>query len=97
MTVIFLLAMWSRRWRESGQTLVEYGMIVTLLAIAAVVILSLVGGERGRSVYQRLQRLSGRCKAVTRPALESGTPGTGFELQYPGINRKGDSRDEQTA
>jgi Flp pilus assembly pilin Flp len=30
---------------EEGQTLVEYGLIVTLLAMAAVVILSLVGKD----------------------------------------------------
>jgi Flp pilus assembly pilin Flp len=44
-TVSFLSTIWSRRSSESGQTLVEYGMIVTLLAMAAVVILGIVGGN----------------------------------------------------
>jgi len=30
---------------ESGQTLVEYGLIVALLSIAAIVILSTLGGD----------------------------------------------------
>lgn len=39
----FLLRL--RPSREQGQTLVEYGLIVTLLAMAAVVILTALGGD----------------------------------------------------
>jgi Flp pilus assembly pilin Flp len=31
--------------RESGQTLVEYGMLVTLLAMAVVLVLTVVGQD----------------------------------------------------
>ena len=34
-----------RRRHEAGQTLVEYGLLLTLLAMAAVVILGSVGGD----------------------------------------------------
>jgi Flp pilus assembly pilin Flp len=49
MTIIYLIkdALINAFGREAedGQTLVEYGMIVSLLAIAAVVILSTVGQD----------------------------------------------------
>jgi Flp pilus assembly pilin Flp len=35
----------SRRPSESGQTLVEYGLLVTLLAMAAILILGVVGQD----------------------------------------------------
>ena len=33
------------RCREAGQTNVEYGMIVTLIGVASMTVLMLVGGE----------------------------------------------------
>ncbi len=36
---------WSMSHDEEGQTLVEYGLIVALLSIAAIAILGLLGGS----------------------------------------------------
>ncbi len=36
---------WSNTHGDEGQTLVEYGLIVALLSIAAIVVLGLLGGS----------------------------------------------------
>ena len=36
---------WSANHDEEGQTLVEYGLIVALLSIAAIAVLGLLGGS----------------------------------------------------
>jgi pilus assembly protein Flp/PilA len=40
-----LMAKFQEVKEEAGQTLVEYGLIVALLSIAAIVILSTLGGD----------------------------------------------------
>lgn len=42
-------------WEEEGQGMVEYGLILALVAVAAVVTLGLMGGEVNK-ILERVQK-----------------------------------------
>jgi Flp pilus assembly pilin Flp len=44
MNQLLMRAFWHLRYREDGQTLVEYALILGLVSIAAVTILNVIGG-----------------------------------------------------
>jgi Flp pilus assembly pilin Flp len=44
MTPLLVRAFWSLRFREEGQTLVEYALILVLVSTAAFTLLNAIGG-----------------------------------------------------
>ncbi len=44
MTQLLMRAFWRLRYREEGQTLVEYALILVLVSTAAFTLLSAIGG-----------------------------------------------------
>jgi Flp pilus assembly pilin Flp len=44
MTQLLARALWSLRFREEGQTLAEYALILVLVSTAAFTLLSAIGG-----------------------------------------------------
>ena len=43
MTQLLMRAFWQLRYREEGQTLVEYALILVLVSVAAFTLLSAIG------------------------------------------------------
>ena len=43
MTQLLMRAFWNLRYREEGQTLVEYALILVFVSVAAVTLLSALG------------------------------------------------------
>jgi pilus assembly protein Flp/PilA len=49
----YLLTWWRTVKREEGQDLAEYALLIALIAVAAVIVLGLLGGQI-QAVFQRI-------------------------------------------
>lgn len=52
MIPLLVRALLSLRTREEGQTLLEYGLVISLVSIGAIVVLNVIGGIPGGFLSQ---------------------------------------------